>query len=320
MPRRTVEQTLADLHALRSEPASAEVRSKLTEALASRTNLIVAKAADVIRHLGLTDLAPHLFPAFGRFINNPGSDKGCVAMTAIAKALYELGHDAPGLFLRGIRHVQIEGYGGSDAATDLRGLCALGLVRIGYRDMMPELINLLVDKQPQARSAACRALAYTGRDDAALLLRLKILTGDKDVDVMAEAFTALVRLAPDASLPLLERFLDHADEDLRNAAALAIGESRRPAAFELLQKRYDQAVNADERRTLLLAISLLRLPQSLEFLISLISSTAPASTIPVVLDILKTYGHDNALRSRLRAALTTRNDLSLLRLFESTFT
>jgi HEAT repeat protein len=315
MAKRTVEQILSDLHALRSDPASADVRAKLTDALSSRTNLVVAKAADVIRDVRLADLAPLLVPAFDRFINAPNTDKGCIATTAIAKTLYEFGHDAADVFLRGIRHVQKAWSGASDAATELRGVCAFGLVRMGYREMMPELINLLVDKEPEARAAACRALAYTGRDDAALLLRFKILIGDKDADVMAEAFTALVRLAPDHSLSFLEHFLDDAQEDFRNAAALAIGESRRPAAFDLLQKHYDRAGDSESRRMLLIAISLLRLPQSLEFLITLVS-TAPASAVQTVLDALKTYGHDDQVRARIRAALTARDEPSLLRLYD----
>lgn len=314
MPRQTVEKTLADLHALRSHPDSPELRSRLTDALSSRTNLIVARAADVIRELRLSDLAPLLVPPFGRFLNDPSADKGCAATVAIATALYELGHDAPDVFLRGIRHRQ-PSWGGADPAVELRGVCALGLVRIGYRDVFDELVTLLNDKDPQTRIHACRALAYTARDDvAASLLRLKILTGDRDPDVMAEAFTALVRLTPDKAVDFLASYLDHESEDLRTAAALSLGESRRPAAFELLRSQCERTTDSDSRRTLLVALSLLRLPQSLDYLINLASS-APAKSIPDLLDALKIYTHDDALRSRLHAALASRNDPAVMRLF-----
>jgi HEAT repeat protein len=318
MARQPVEKTLADLHALRANPSSPDLRPRLTDALSSKTNLIVARAADIIRDLNFSDLAPLLIPPFDRFLNDPSTDKGCPALIAIARTLYELGHDAPDLFLRGIRHRQ-SSWGSADPAAEVRGLCALGLVRIAYRDVINELVTLLMDKESIARIYACRALAYTGRDDvAAPLLRLKILTGDRDPDVSAEAFTALVRLTPDNAVFFIAPWLDDDNEGLRTAAALSLGESRRPSAFDLLRTHYERTTDPDARRTLLVALSLLRLPQSIDYLVNL-ATTAPAKSIPDLLDALKIYSHDDSLRARLRSALVSRNDLTLLRLLSATF-
>jgi HEAT repeat protein len=286
MAREPVEKILAELHALRSNPASPDLRARLTDAINSKTNLVVARAAEVVGDLKLTDLAPLLVAPFDRFLNDPGADKGCTALVAIAKCLYESGHDAPELFLKGVRHRQ-SSWGGADPAAELRGLCALGLVRIGYRDAINELVTLLVDSESQARMYACRALAYTARDDVAgPLLRLKILTGDRDPDVLAEAFTALVRLTPERAVDFLAPWLDHADEVLRTAAALSIGESRLASAFELLRTRYERTTDPGFRRTLLVALALLRLPQSIDYLINL-ATTAPATAIADLLDAFK---------------------------------
>ena len=318
MARQPVEKILAELRALRSNPTSPDLRPRLADALSSKTNLIVARAADVIRDLKLTDLGPLLIAPFDRFLDDPAADKGCTALIAIARCLYELGHDALDLFLKGIRHHQ-SSWTGADPAAELRGLCALGLVRFGHRDVINELVTLLTDKDSQARMYACRALAYTARDDvAAPILRLKILTGDRDPDVLAEAFTALVRLTPDKAVDFLAPYLTHDDENVRAAAALALGESRRASAFDLLRTHYERTADPGSRRSLLVSLSLLRLPQSIDYLITL-ATTSPASTIPDILDALKIYAHDDSLRSRLNAALTSRNDPSLLRVLAKTF-
>src|SRR6185436_13465161 len=182
---RSVEATLASLAALRGM-GSAAIAAEVDMHLASRTNLVAAKAADLAREAGLKLLQPQLVEAFGRFMDKPAAtDKGCHAKQAIAFALYELacvGSEVQEVFLAGIRHVQMEpAWGGSsDTAAELRGTCALGLVRMAYRDVMNELVDLLMDSSHQARIMAARAIAYAGRDEGALLLRMKILAGDRD--------------------------------------------------------------------------------------------------------------------------------------------
>ena len=47
-----------------------------------------------------------------------------------------------------------------DTAAELRGVCALGLVRMGYRDVLVELADLLMDPEAQARMMAARSLAH----------------------------------------------------------------------------------------------------------------------------------------------------------------
>ncbi len=313
-----VEGMLSSLHALRAAPATEAARAELTKALGSATNLVVAKAAGIIGEFSLSGFEPELERAFDRFMAKSGStDRGCAAMTAIAKTLYELGVAAQEVFLRGIRHVQREGsYSGSvDTACELRGFSALGLVRMAYREVMIELVDLLADREPQARMAAARAIAYSGRPEGVLLLRLKLLTGDKEAAVLEECMSALARLDPRGSVVFLGRFMDASDEGVRSAARLALGESRQPEALAILRACWEQEFDIEGRQTLALAIAMLRLPDAIEYLVSLVGQETVAAAA-VVIEALQMYRHDDALRARVEEIVTKRGEAGLRRAFE----
>src|SRR5205823_1584216 len=159
------------------------------------------------------------------------------------------------VFLIGIHHVQMEPVWGAskDAAAELRGICALGLVRIAHRDSLLHVTDLLTDPEPQARIIAARALAYSGHDSAALPLRVKLRSGDREPEVTSECITALMKLAPQKSIELVAEFLEDPDEMIREAAALALGESRRREAFDILQDHVEHNPDPERRRPLLLA-------------------------------------------------------------------
>ena len=148
MPKpRPVETALAQLAALKGM-GPATLAAELPKYLANKSNIVVAKAADLARAAGVESLVPQLVAAFDRFMESPTkTDPTCAAKREIANALYELGAPAQAVFLTGIRHVQKEAAWGPpvDTAAELRGLCALGLVRMGYRDVMTELADLLAD-------------------------------------------------------------------------------------------------------------------------------------------------------------------------------
>src|ERR1043165_2239737 len=96
-----IDDQLARLHTLRAGPATPEVISELSRALGSKTNLIVAKAAQVIEHLRLNTLAAEMEAALSRLLDSPAAaDKACVAKTALAKAMNALGHEAWDIYLR----------------------------------------------------------------------------------------------------------------------------------------------------------------------------------------------------------------------------
>src|SRR5688572_16278594 len=104
-----VEQQVLNVAALRQRGNTPDVRAELARALESKSNLVVAKAAEVAADLGARELAPQLAEAFARLIDAPlSADKGCVAKTAIARSLNALDASDENVFLRGIRHVQHE--------------------------------------------------------------------------------------------------------------------------------------------------------------------------------------------------------------------
>jgi hypothetical protein len=110
VPRKPpLEDQLARLADLRSQPPSPEARVEVAGFLNARSNLLAAKAARIAGEWQATELIPELLSAFERFLVKPEvADKGCAAKTEIVKALCKLEHSSPSVFLRGMRHVQME--------------------------------------------------------------------------------------------------------------------------------------------------------------------------------------------------------------------
>src|SRR5262249_1681220 len=109
MSRHALDKKLEDLRALRSSPEAPETAGAVHKALRDRNNYAVSKAAPLAAELNLHGLIPDLLSAFDRFLADPiKSDPQCWAKNAIAKALKDLGHRGPEVFLRGLTHVQLE--------------------------------------------------------------------------------------------------------------------------------------------------------------------------------------------------------------------
>lgn len=311
--RPRLEDQLARLGELGREPDSAESRTALRRAISSRSNILAAKAARVAGAGGVRDLLDPLVEAFGRFMVNPTrNDKGCRAKTAIAHALAELGHMGQDVFLRGLHHVQMEPvYGGRvDTAAELRGACALGLARTGSPDACCELTRLLTDPEPQARIGAVRALTLVGDERAELLLRFRVLTGDPDADVAAECFSALIVLAPDRSIEFVAGFLGVDDAAVATNAAIALGESRRPEALDVLRRHWQQTVEVTARGLLLLPIALTRQDEALEFLLGVVADETMALA-QGALTALRLYAGDTRQLRRIRERVVARGDAEL---------
>jgi HEAT repeat protein len=268
-------EALAELR--KTSPQSPELAPALQKALKDRSNLIVAKAAAVVGELELKALLPDMSAAFARLLDEPAkADAQCWGKNALAQALKDLGHDDAELFLRGMRHVQLEPvWGGSaDTAAKLRSLCAFGLLHcrtLSDVTVLGHLVDLLgADADPGCRSDAARAIASVGRAEGALLLKLKVLCGDEQPAVTGSCLAALLQLNPSEGAMIARQLLAHTNEDLRYEAAGALGESRDPQAFEALRDCYQRTRDPRFRHALLLAIGASLQPAGIEYLTGLI--------------------------------------------------
>lgn len=304
---RKLEEMQAQLNEIRADPSSETAVGTLRQILASKQAIAIAQAAKIVRDANLQDLLPDLIEAFDRLMQNPAStDPNCLGKKAIADTLYRLESKAESLFLKGIRHVQMEPvWGGQvDTAPGLRGICALGLVRMNYADVMVELADLLADPESEARVGAVRALAYTENPQAVPLLRLKVQLGD-EAAVLSECFAALLRLAPAQSLLLVARFLNSETPQVQEMAALAMGESRMLDTMPILQNWWNRTRHPELRQTALLAIAMLRHDQAIEFLLALIA-TGTEQESQTALAALQIYQDDRELLARMQQQLELR--------------
>jgi HEAT repeat protein len=316
----SIEDRLAELATLSKAPDTPETRKQLRTHLASKTSLVAAKAAEIVAHLEDHEFVPDLTAAFDRFMTDPAkTDKGCAAKTAIVKALLAAECDDEKLFLRGVRHVQLEpGWGGrADTAAELRALCGLGLVQVGSPDAITELAALLADKEGDARIGAARALGHCG-PGAAPLLRFKVLTGDEEPAVIAECFNGLIRLSPSASFEFVAGFVDPRFPSLYEHAALALSESRLPGVFELLKEKTTATFDREFKQTLLLPMALTRSEAAPDFLISVLES-GEVKMAAAAVAALSIYREDPKIRKRAEAAIDGPNKAQLLAAFRRAF-
>ena len=205
LSNRALDARLQALRALRSAADPAEAREPLRVALRDRHNYVVSVAAGLAAELRREELLPDLLGAFDRFFVEPvRTDPSCLAKSAIARALRDLGHRGAEAFVRGILHVQLEpSWGGrGDSAANLRAVCALALPDTQLDDLsaLTYLSDALADPEKQVRIDAASAIAALGRREGALPLRLKALLGDDDVEVLGHCFTALLSVDPEESV------------------------------------------------------------------------------------------------------------------------
>jgi HEAT repeat protein len=319
--RKSTTEKLSALRALRGVPVSVDVVQQLRTALADTSNLVVAEAAEIIGEGHMAELVADLAVAFDRFFEEPEKiDKLCRAKIAIAEGLNQLECSDEPLFWRGARYVQYEPvWGGEqDTAAPLRVSCAFSLVRNHAHGVLPYLVDLLNDREKVARVGAAQALAYFGTDSAALLLRLKARVGDAEPEVISECFTGLLKLGKDEAVGFVAEFLSNADLAIQEAAVLALGDSRQPKAFEALKSFWEAHADGRIQETVLMALSLLRLPQATDFLLEL-AATEDEDVAGMAVSALAIHRYDDRVRERTAAAVARNGQAGLKAFYEERF-
>jgi hypothetical protein len=308
-----IERSLDRLGELRHADRSQAVVEEVRIFLRSRSNLVVAKAAQIVRELGIAALIPDMVATFHKLMANaPRLDKRCAATTEIARALYELNYEEPAPYLAGLKHVQMEASFGPavDEAAKLRAVSAQGLLRTRYPDAIAEVTQLLVDCEPAARIGAVRALAVNGGESGILLLNLKVLTGDAEPTVLGECFSGLLAASPNKSVPLVASYIDSKNSDLAEAALLALGESRLSAAYEVLREKWSRTAGIAGKKVLLVSMAATKLEEAIAFLVSLIE-TESIPTATAVVQALSIYSRNERVRKAVSDAVRARRDETL---------
>jgi len=308
--RRPLEETILALRRVRQAPGSEESQRELRQVLGGEGSHAVARAAALVGELGLEALVPDLVAALPRFFEDPvRTDPGCSAKTAIVEALRRLEQDERALYRRAAAHVQKEPvFGGRvDTAVDLRGTAALALAESAGGDVLVDLAHLLADPEAPVRASAARAVAVHGRDGGVPLLHLKALAGDAEPRVVAECLLAVLRLDRRDGLAFVASFFDRGDA-AAEAAAVALGESRRADALPLLRGWLDRASHRGLARTALLAIASLRRDEALDLLLEL-AKEEPVPLAREALLALASVGGSDVLYERARAAVEARPEL-----------
>ena len=270
------DQEIAALDALRQAPEETRA-DPLRKALAHRNNFISGKAAELIREFNLRELVPELLQALDRFFENPEkSDPQCWAKNAISRALAALEVQEAEVFLRGMRHIQLEPvWGGrSDTAGTLRATCALALVQcqsLANDDVLRHLIDLISDKDKAVRAEVVRAIEQLGSPAASLLLRLRAMIGDDDPEVLGGCYSGILHLEGVSAIPWVAQFLATAGDSAAEAA-LAIAGTHSPEAFATLHYQLEGAADPWFRSVLLSAIALTRQDAATEFLLGLVKN------------------------------------------------
>ena len=274
--KKAFEQQIAALDALRDSEEAIRLAA-LRKALTNRNNFMVAKAADLVREFQLTDLVPDLLAAFEHFFENAEkTDPQCWAKNALSRTLAAFEHQDADVFLRGMRHIQLEPvYGGrSDSAGTLRAICALALVQcrsLTNDEVLAKLVDLFGDADKNVRAEVTRAVEQVGSPAAALLLRLMVTLGKDESEVLGACFGGILRIEGGTALSWVRRFLPPGD-DTAGEAALAIAGTHSPEAFTILKDALSNSNDPWFRSVLLSAIALTRQDAAPKFLLELVCS------------------------------------------------
>jgi len=320
MSKQAFDQKLAALEELRS---ATDAVQPLRKALKDRNNYFVSKVAAIAAERQLTELTPDILAAMERFFVDPvKTDPQCWAKNALVKALKDLGHRGPAIYLRGIEHIQLEPvWGGqADSAGTLRGACALALVdcSLDALEILRYLGDRLADGVKTVRVDAALAIGQLGHPVGALLLRLKALTGDEEPEVLGQCFVSLLSLVLEEAVSFISRFLRSGPEEIRAEAAAALAQSREPAALEQLTSLWRERLTPDLRASILLSLAASPLPQTGDFLLAVLGESSDDGLTKTAITALARSRFHAELRQRARALVDGKPE-AVRRHFEQEF-
>jgi HEAT repeat protein len=148
------------------------------------------------------------------------------------------------------------------------------------------------------------------------LLRYKVRTGDRLVEVIGECFASLLTLSFEESLPFVAEYLQARDSDLQGTAVFALAETRRPEAFAVLRD-YWPGAPADLRESLLVALAMFRMPTANDFLIGLIAGKDPSAC--AALSALAIHRDNPTITASIAAAVQANGAESVREWFSKKF-
>ncbi len=315
--RATFEEEQAALSIVVANPRSDDARQRLLAGLRSKRSLVVARAARLIKEHHLDGFDDDLKAAFDRYMPDPvKSDPTCAAKLAAIEALDygESGDAEP--FLRAVDHEQWEG--GNDTAAPMRARAVLALARIGHADFDLVAAQLLTDQTAPVRQAALDALGHRGDRANAALALLKLRSGDEDPLVTLAAMTALMTLAPAWGLEELRDRLDSKNEETRELAAVALGQSRSDEALTVLLNALERCSRSEERAAILRGAGLHRSDGALDALLAVIADSHEVDARAAI-DALGARRFEPGLAERVRAAAARNEHAELNAFVESVF-
>jgi HEAT repeat protein len=320
--RLSTEDHLALLRQLRAAPDAPTTLPALQQIFAApRVHAIVLKsAATLAEQIGAKTLIPVLVAAAKSLMaeDSVKRDPGCEAKTAIVSTLVGWDADVPDFYLALGRYTQLESSfsmdpafrAPKDTASEVRGLAAIGIARTRPTDAILVLTDLLADPEKVTRAHAARALGLWRGPEAVPLLRLKARLGDEDAETFSEVLGSLLRHDPRNHLAFVAEFLDVPKEATIEATALALGQSKIPTALQPLTDAYPRLRSSRIATTLLMAISLLRTPEAIEWLLRQLPSARHAEAL-MLLDALYIHHHDEKLLAHLPSLLEQHPSLQM---------
>lgn len=292
--------------------------------LADRAGVVIGKAAQVglDRQSDLEPfvgkLTPILAAAFDRCMVEPvKTDPGCsgkIGVVNLGVALHCLEAD---LYLRAIRHVQMEGSFGPpiDTAESLRAAAAYGLLNCRHGDAMYEIVALLSEvdpnstRLPDSRRGAIRALGTVVSETSAALLRMTALRFESDPDTLCEAFASLNSIEANRSFDFIRSFLDRRDSDVSDIAALALAEGKQSRACGVLLEHALRSFS-ENKQAVFTALAITRKPEAIEYLIDRIGNGHEREAVAAI-DALHLMRNDDAIRKRVEHTLKGRGGTPL---------
>lgn len=309
----SLEEWLAAVTRARRTEEGSEALGILRSVLACRFPAAVARAAKAAGERELAVLAPELAEAFHRHLKSPEkSDKGCLAKTEIVDALQRLGVRDEALFRTALRVRQLEAAAGRpvDTAARMRGLAALGLVRIGSASAVVESADLIADAEPETRLLAVRALGAAGHPSALPALRVKLALGDPEPAVTTECVAAMMELDAEGSAQAVRRRLDAADGEEVEAILQGLGSVRGSESLHLLEQFCQDGGDASARAVALSAVVSMRTDAAVDLLLRWLRE-APGTLAREVLHAMEAMRGDGAAVARIRQAVGQREDGAL---------